>query len=55
LVANEGWGMTPVKAVSRRWRGPKARLYRGHYPAILTYCGRYHATVLRHLCADLQK
>jgi hypothetical protein len=28
LVANEGWVASPVKAVSRRRRGPQARLYR---------------------------
>jgi tripartite-type tricarboxylate transporter receptor subunit TctC len=28
LVANEGWVISPVKAVSRRRRGPKARLNR---------------------------
>src|SRR6516165_4011469 len=28
MVANNGWTAYPVKAVSRRRRGPKARLYR---------------------------
>src|SRR6266700_3972986 len=33
LVANEGWVPDPVKAVSRRRRGPQARLYRVWHPA----------------------
>src|ERR1700686_3925106 len=40
LVANEGWVASPVKAVSRRRRGPQARLYRACPPAILGHRGR---------------
>jgi len=35
LVANDGWVGSPVKAASRRRRGPQARLYRACHPAIL--------------------
>jgi hypothetical protein len=35
LVANGGLVESPVKAASRRRRGPKARLYRGFHEAIL--------------------
>ena len=35
LVANEGLVASPVKADSRRRRGPKARLYRACHEAIL--------------------
>jgi hypothetical protein len=35
LVANEGRAASPVKAVSRRRRGPKASLYRACWSAIL--------------------
>src|SRR6516162_8510075 len=44
LVANEGWVTSPVKAVSRRRRGPKARLYRACHPARLGHRGRRLAT-----------
>src|SRR5215471_3610961 len=44
LVANEGWVTSPVKAISRRRRGPKARLYRACYPARLGHRGRRLAT-----------
>jgi Family of unknown function (DUF6151) len=40
LVANDGWVASPVKAVSRRRRGPQARLYRTCHPAILGHRGR---------------
>jgi hypothetical protein len=33
LVANDGWVAGPVKAVSRRRRGPQASLYRTCHPA----------------------
>ena len=36
LVANDGWVASRVKAVSRRRRGPQARLYRACHPAIST-------------------
>src|ERR1700675_670115 len=35
LVANEGGAASPVKAVSRRRRGPEASLYRACWSAIL--------------------
>src|SRR6516164_11174902 len=35
MVANNGWTAYPVEAVSRRRRGPKARLYRVCRPAKL--------------------
>jgi allantoinase len=44
LVANDGWVASPVKAVSRRRRGPQARLYRACDPAILGHRGRRLAT-----------
>jgi len=44
LVANDGGVASPVKAVSRRRRGPQARLYRTCYPAILGHRGRRLAT-----------
>src|SRR5215472_2224311 len=44
LVANEGWVTSPVKAISRRRRGPKARLYRACHPARLGHRGRRLAT-----------
>ena len=40
LVANDGWVTSRVKAVSRRRRGPQARLYRACHPAILDHRGR---------------
>ena len=40
LVANDGWVASRVKAVSRRRRGPQARLYRACHPAILDHRGR---------------
>ena len=40
LVANDGWVPGPVKAVSRRRRGPQASLYRTCHPAILGHRGR---------------
>src|SRR6516165_9041525 len=40
LVANDGWVASTVKAVSRRRRGPQARLYRTCHPAILGHRGR---------------
>ena len=40
LVANDGWVASRVKAVSRRRRGPQARLYRACHPAILGHRGR---------------
>ena len=44
LVANDGWVASPVKAVSRRRRGPQARLCRACHPAILGHRGRRLAT-----------
>src|SRR6266705_7104292 len=44
LVANDGWVASPVKAVSRRGRGPQASLYRACHPAILGHRGRRLAT-----------
>jgi hypothetical protein len=44
LVANHGWVASPVKAVSRRRRGPQARPYRACHPAILGHLGRRLAT-----------
>src|SRR5262249_58960525 len=44
LVANDGWVPGPVKAVSRRRRGPQASLYRTCHPAILGHRGRRLAT-----------
>ena len=44
LVANDGWVASPVKAVSRRRRGPQARLYRACDRAILGHRGRRLAT-----------
>ena len=40
LVANDGWVTSRVKAVSRRRRGPQARLYRACHLAILDHRGR---------------
>ena len=40
LLANDGWVTSRVKAVSRRRRGPQARLYRACHPAILDHRGR---------------
>jgi hypothetical protein len=44
LVANDGWVAGPVKAVSRRRRGPQASLYRACHPAIPGHRGRRLAT-----------
>src|SRR6266478_5494434 len=44
LVTNEGWVGDPVKAASRRRRGPQARLYRVSHPVILGHRGRRLAT-----------
>src|ERR1700722_7956264 len=43
MVANNGWTTSPVKAVSRRRRGRKARLYRALLPCILDHQGRCEA------------
>src|SRR5215831_2001903 len=43
MVANEGRAAGPVKAVSRRRRGPQARLDRACRPAILVHRGRLRA------------
>src|SRR5215467_4712978 len=45
MVANEGRAAGPVKPVSRRRRGPQARLDRAWRSAILVHRGRLRAVV----------
>src|SRR5271156_4338244 len=54
MVANNGWTACPVKAVSRRRRGPKASLYRARRPAKLDHQGRREATLKRHAARQFQ-
>ena len=51
LVANQGRLASPVKAVSRRRRGPQARLYRAGQAAIIGHRVRRLATTARRALA----